>query len=591
MLARRSVAVGLLTLATLATTVVAAQAPKRRPLAPTDLDAIATLLKIEDTRQFDEVTLTRLLQSAHPEIRRRAAQTIGRVINPRGSALLLAARGDANADVVATVAFAYGQLKDADAVGWLGDEMSGSAVPAVVASEAARSLGKIRSPEARAALVGYLGQAPMTAATSSVVGEALLSLGRFAAPLDLAAVVRWTHSTDAEVRWRATWALYRPRDVAAVPELLRLSRDASGDVRLWACRGLGVPQAPAAPSGRGAAAAPAPPVPPATAPADQLSEAARAQASSRLREALADSDRRVRTEALRALATYDDDASFGAVLAAVDSPDTWISVSATEALARFPAHAAAAIPRLVSASAPGRPTSVRITALAPLTALAPDAAIDLAASLLHDSSLVARTSAVQALRRLGADGRARLDAAVAADPKLSDLVTPAGPRTAPPPAPVRADADYRRIVDQWIVPDYNGAAGPRVVFDTPRGSVEIELYPGEAPFGVEYLLDVIKTGDIVGSEFGRVVPDFVAQERSIRADAPRRDEVNRRGLTRGNLSWASAGLDTGRPGYTLGSTPQPHNEGDFTALGRVVRGMDVVDRIELGDKITGARRK
>ncbi len=68
-----------------------------------------------------------------------------------------------------------------------------------------------------------------------------------------------------------------------------------------------------------------------------------------------------------------------------------------------------------------------------------------------------------------------------------------------------------------------------------------------------------------------------------------RDEVSRLGLTRGNLSWASAGLDTGRAGYTLGNTPQPHNEGDFTALGRVVRGMDVVDRLELGDAITGAR--
>src|SRR5579864_9471829 len=506
MIGRRSVAVGL--------------------LAAADLAAIASLLKIEDTRQFDEATLARLLQSAQPEIRRRAAQTIGRVLNPRGSALLMSVRGDANSDVVATVAFAYGQLKDADAVGWLGEEMSGPAVPAAVAREAARSLGKIRSPEARAALVRYLGQAPMTAATSSVAGEALLSLGRFVAPLDLAAVGRWTHSTDVEVRWRATWALYRPRDVAAVPELLRLSRDASGDVRLWACRGLGVPPPPAPVSGRGVAVTPAPAAIP---PSAQLSEPARTQASSRLREALTDSDRRVRTEALRALATYDDDASLGAVLAAADSPDTWISVSAAEALARFPARAAAAIPRLVAAAAPGRPTAVRITALSPLAVLAPDAALDVATALLHDPSLVARTSAVQALRRLGADGRARLDAAAAADPKLSDLVAPAGPRTPLPPASARADADYRRIVEQWIVPDYNGARGPHVVFDTPRGSVEIELYPGDAPFGVEYLLDVIKTGDIVGSEFGRVVPDFVAQERSIRADAPRRDEVNRRG--------------------------------------------------------------
>jgi peptidylprolyl isomerase len=81
----------------------------------------------------------------------------------------------------------------------------------------------------------------------------------------------------------------------------------------------------------------------------------------------------------------------------------------------------------------------------------------------------------------------------------------------------------------------------------------------------------------------------VAQQRPIRNEGTLRDEVNRHGLTRGNLSWASAGLDTGRPGYTLGSTPQPHNEGDFTALGRVVRGLDVVDRLELGDSITAAR--
>ena len=67
--------------------------------------------------------------------------------------------------------------------------------------------------------------------------------------------------------------------------------------------------------------------------------------------------------------------------------------------------------------------------------------------------------------------------------------------------------------------------------------------------------------------------------------------MNRHGLTAGNLSWASAGLDTGRPGYTLGTTPQPHNEGDFTALGRVVRGMDVLDRLELGDAVTAAKMK
>jgi cyclophilin family peptidyl-prolyl cis-trans isomerase len=99
----------------------------------------------------------------------------------------------------------------------------------------------------------------------------------------------------------------------------------------------------------------------------------------------------------------------------------------------------------------------------------------------------------------------------------------------------------------------------------------------------------VESGEIVGTEFGRLVPNFVAQQRAIRDDVTLRDEVTRRGLDRGNLSWASAGLDTGRPGYTLGFTPQPHNEGDFTTLGHVVRGLDAMDHLEFGDKITGAR--
>jgi peptidylprolyl isomerase len=145
------------------------------------------------------------------------------------------------------------------------------------------------------------------------------------------------------------------------------------------------------------------------------------------------------------------------------------------------------------------------------------------------------------------------------------------------------------LVTTWIVPAYDGAPKPHVVLTTPRGNVDIELYPGDAPFGVEYMLKVVDSGEIVNSEFSRVVPNFVDQEGPIRTQGTLRDEVNRRGLTRGNLSWASSGLDTGRPGYTLGSTPQPHNEGNFTSLGRVVKGLDVVDRIELGDKITAAR--
>ena len=147
----------------------------------------------------------------------------------------------------------------------------------------------------------------------------------------------------------------------------------------------------------------------------------------------------------------------------------------------------------------------------------------------------------------------------------------------------------RAIVERWIVTAYKGGKPPRAELTTARGTIELELYPGDAPLGLEYLIRVIESGEIVGTEFSRVVPNFVVQQRGIRNDIVLRDEVSRRGLTRGNLSWASAGLDTGNPGYTLGITPQPHNEGNFTALGRVVRGMDAVEQLQLGDTITAAR--
>jgi len=561
-----------LALVVLAAPSLFSQAPRRPPLAPADIDAITKLVMLEDTRTFDQEGLAGLLKSSHPEVRRRAALAIGRIGYPRQRAtdaqnavtaqartLLASARGDADVEVAGTVVFSTGQLKDNDAVPWLGELLSAPGTPAAVAREAACSLGKIRSPEARTVLSKYLADAPSTAAPA-VVGEALLSSGRFTGPGDIAPIVKWSTAKDGEVRWRATWALFRLRDPSAAETLLHLSEDPSADVRYWAVRGLASMD---------------------TTPAEM-----KTRQSERLRAAMKDPDRRVRTEALRALATYQDDASFDVVLAALESPDTWLSVSAAEAMGRYPARKDTIVPKLVAAAGPSRPTALRLTALTPLVTLAPDAARDVATSLRDSTSQVARTTADRTLQRLAA----------AADPNATPGArgggAAAGAGRGPRPDPPKlTEADYRRIVERWVVADYNGAPRPHAIWTTPKGEIEIELYPGDAPLAVEYFLHEVESGDIVGTEFGRVVPNFVAQQDGIRNAITQRDEVNRHGLTSGNLSWASAGLDTGRPGYTLGTTPQPHNEGDFTALGRVVRGMDVVDRLELGDAVTAAKMK
>jgi HEAT repeat protein/cyclophilin family peptidyl-prolyl cis-trans isomerase len=536
---------------------VASPAGRRLPLEDRDINTIARLLLLEDRRQFDDRTLGIAAQSLHPEVRRRAYQAIARIPNVGGRALLARARSERDSALFATVVWATGQIYDSTAVAWLDTVMRSPQSPPTAAVEAARALGKIRTAEAHAALAAFLNNAQVE---SPVVGEALLSMGRMPEQRDLDPVKRWTGARDPEVRWRAAWALFRKRNPAAVEPLLALATDRSPDVRFWAVRGLARVLVDSAGIDRG-------------------------RVSALLIRAVNDDDRRVRTEALRTLGPYDDDASIATLVNALTATDTWLSVSAAEMLGPHAARAEQIVPALVAAAAPGKPIALRITAITALSALRPPAAIEAATMLSQDTVAFARAQAIAALNRLGDPGRARADSLIARDSSLARRVSNQQRGEVPP----RTPEDYRRLVERWIIPEYNGAPRPRVIWETNRGTVEMELYPGDAPMGVEHMLRVIETGDIIGTEFTRLVPNFVAQQRAIRSDIVLRDEVNRFGLTRGNLSWASSGLDTGRPGFTLGNTPQPHNEGGFTALGRVVRGMDVVDRFELGDRITAAR--
>jgi HEAT repeat protein/cyclophilin family peptidyl-prolyl cis-trans isomerase len=459
----------------------------RRPLSPQDVDDIARLVMLEDHREFDTTDLSRILASSHPEVRRRAALSIGRIANKSGYALLRARPLDSDTAVAATEVFAAGQLKDSTLVPWFDSLLTTAKVTPTVLAEAATALGKIKTARARNALAHFLTSATASVRTNQAIGEALFSIGRCTTRGDLAPIVRWTKSPNTEIRWRATWALFRPRDPAAVAALLALTHDKSGDVRMWAIRGLAKAQADSAGKSR---------------------EAERAALA-----AIRDADRRVRTEAVRAIGSYDDSAAVSALTSARSSPDWWISESADEGLARLNPP-------------PPAPAGTR------------------------------------------GGGR--------------------GQRPAPPPI-TRPLADYKAIVERWVVPDYNGAPRPTAQWETPRGTITIELYAGDAPLAVDDFVRTMESGTIIGTAFTRVVPNFVDQEQTIPGGKRLRDEVSRHGLTRATLAWASAGLDTGTPGYTLANAVQPHNEGDFTALGRVIEGMDIVDQTQLNDKITAAR--
>ncbi|MEO5896851.1 MAG: hypothetical protein ABIS06_14230 [Vicinamibacterales bacterium] len=103
-----------------------------------------------------------------------------------------------------------------------------------------------------------------------------------------------------------------------------------------------------------------------------------------------------------------------------------MAVSAAEGLGRLKDRAAEVVPKLMAASGPNKPVSLRITTLTALSALSPEATLDLAASLALEKSIVARAAGIQALTRLGPAGQARLDG-LSVDPATKDRIAQAIP--------------------------------------------------------------------------------------------------------------------------------------------------------------------
>ncbi len=662
---------------------------KRAPLSAADIAEIVVLERIEDRRDFDASALERIAKSAHPELRRRAALAIARLYDSRGRALLSAMRADKDTIVLATVVWATGQLVDTSSADWINQLLQSKSTPSGVATEAASAFGKIRTADTRAHLAKYLTAAKESPSAKSAIGEALLSIGRFRDRADLTPITRWTKSRDAEIRWRAAWALLRPRDPAAVPALAALAVDPSPEVRYWALRGLAAPKADSS----------------------TLGSAATRRI---LMNALGDKDRRARTEAVRTLGTYSDAPSLIQLVALIDDDDMWIATTAATALGARGGNARSAIATLTTATLPDHHPWIRATALTALADISLQSAIAPASELARDSSLTVRSAATDVLARLGQDGRAGLQfllndpdrpvrlSANAAWLTLADTATDLASRRAAraaafasrdvplraaaaqsiikwadsadiptlldayaialhdsspwvlgavietladiesrggkaaaaffarypsaasdivygiagrafgpkvlaawgsgrPVRTMRTDADYERIVNTLVVPAYNGAPPPRLRWETTRGAVDTDLNPLDAPLATDYLLSLTAQGAMRNIRFDRVVPNFVAQQREVLIDEPlQRDEISRGRLVRARLSWGSnignaerfpgtrgpgAAYDTGPAVYTFAHTVQPHNEGDFTALGLIVKGMDAVDRMELGDYV------
>jgi peptidyl-prolyl cis-trans isomerase B (cyclophilin B) len=125
------------------------------------------------------------------------------------------------------------------------------------------------------------------------------------------------------------------------------------------------------------------------------------------------------------------------------------------------------------------------------------------------------------------------------------------------------------------------------------GEIRLEFFPEDAPKTVENFVTLAKKGFYNGLNFHRVVPDFVVQGGCPKGDGTGgpgytiKAEFNKQKHARGTLAMArSQHPDSAGSQFYICYGTTPHLDGQYTVFGKVVSGMELVDRIKQGDKMT-----
>ena len=136
-------------------------------------------------------------------------------------------------------------------------------------------------------------------------------------------------------------------------------------------------------------------------------------------------------------------------------------------------------------------------------------------------------------------------------------------------------------------------ANPIVTIEMENGDIiKAELYPNIAPNTVNNFISLINHGFYDGVIFHRVIPGFMIQGGdpdgigtggpgySIKGEFTRNGFKNELKHTAGVLSMARSMLpNSAGSQFFIMHKDAPHLDGDYAAFGKVVEGMDIVDKI------------
>ena len=135
------------------------------------------------------------------------------------------------------------------------------------------------------------------------------------------------------------------------------------------------------------------------------------------------------------------------------------------------------------------------------------------------------------------------------------------------------------------------------------GEVKIELFPDVAPGHVKRIKELANSGKYNGVVFHRVIDGFMAQTGDVQFgnSGSKEFDLNRAGMggsdlpdlknefnnlphERGTLSMArSQNPDSANSQFFICFQPAPYLDRQYTVFGKVVSGMEFVDKIKRGD--------
>ena len=150
----------------------------------------------------------------------------------------------------------------------------------------------------------------------------------------------------------------------------------------------------------------------------------------------------------------------------------------------------------------------------------------------------------------------------------------------------------------------------KLIMKLKYGEVEIELFPEDAPNHVERILKLAKEGKYNGVAFHRVIEGFMAQTGDVKfgnsnskdfnlslagtggSDMPDlKSEFSDIPHDRGVLSAArSADPNSANSQFFICFESAPHLDRQYSAFGKVIKGMEFVDKIKKGEGPNGSVR-